>query len=363
MIESKRITFRSHRRAGFTLVEMLVVVMVIVILASSVLFSMWGAMEDARVSRTQTQVTKLNNMLMTHWDAYRTRPIRLIDASTLSALPVAARRDSRLMATARLNAIRDLMRLEMPDRKTDVLDPPVANTYSYGASQAVSVTIARPAVSRFYLRQAQKHPGWTEQYQDAECLYLIVSGIHDLTSTGLEFLRPTEVGDLDEDGMPEILDAWQRPIIFQRWPAGFVEHPGNDAAFGTSDDIPAYGNLQVQDPVATPDPFDPLKVDRRPDYVSPVSGITYKFNFATYPLICSGGPDEVWDIVRFDYDTSAPETIIPFHYNRLPNRFNNGWPQNDPYAVMPNSGRRLGEPFLESTGYIDNITNHALAGD
>ena len=90
--------------------------MVISILASSLMFAMYGAVQQAKESRTKTQITKLHELLMTRWDSYRTRSIRL------QGLPSAARRDARAVATARLLAVRELMRLELPDRKADVLD-------------------------------------------------------------------------------------------------------------------------------------------------------------------------------------------------------------------------------------------------
>jgi hypothetical protein len=61
---------------------------------------------------------------------------------------------------------------------------------------------------------------------------MIIASIRDLGTNGLDFLREDEIGDLDGDGMPEILDAWGRPIAFLRWPAGFVAHPGNDFHLG-----------------------------------------------------------------------------------------------------------------------------------
>ena len=377
-------TRNGRRRAAFTLTELLVVIMVISILASSVLFAMYGAIEDAKVKRTKAQVTKLHDMLMTRWESYRTRPIRLLN------LPAQARRNAKGVTAARLNALRDLMRMEMPDRKTDVLDGPVSYSFVYPDSQAqpqtATVTIRRPAISREYLRRARAvynngvwtAPNWSVTFQDAECLYMIVASIRDITSNGLDFVREGEIGDLDGDGMPEILDAWGKPIVFIRWPAGFIAHPGQDFAYGTTDDIPSYSVIQPFMPDANyqyvesedRDPFDPLRVDNResvaiPDPPNDVNGTgKYYFNYKLYPLVCSGGPDEVWDIVRFDFIPPNVSTVEPFDYYRSvdpssPPPNYQGW-RNDPYSILPNSGRRLGEPFLKSSGYADNITNHGL---
>jgi len=408
----KRRSRKRARRAGFTLTELMVVILVIGILASSMLFAMYGATTTAKENRTKTQITKLHDLVMARWESYRTRPVRLLMEYPLPpAVPTQlvtptkeVRRNAKAMAGARLSALRDLMRLEMPDRISDVLDNPVGFTFAYDNASPPStatVSVQRPAISYQYLKRARAvydsntrlwslppPPNrWTEQFQDAECLYMIVASIRDISSNGLDFVHEGEIGDVDEDGMPEILDAWDRPIVFIRWPAGFIAHPGPDYNYSTADDIPSYSALQsfvvdAADQYVEPedrDPFDPLRVDNWKGVVMPSApsggSAKYYFNYKLYPLVCSGGPDEVWDLVRFDFDPNGdPSALIPFDYYRKQNnpygrcvgvhqQFACGshpWWKNDPYSVLPTSGRRLGEPFLNSYGYVDNITNHAL---
>ncbi|MCL4206881.1 MAG: type II secretion system GspH family protein [Pirellulaceae bacterium] len=359
---------RLPARIAFTLTELLAVIAIIGILASSILFAMWGAIEMAKEARTRTQITKLNELLMTRWEGYQTRAIRL-------GLPVAVRQNARVAATARLNAMRDLMRMEMPDRISDVTDLPVV---VYGTAPN-EVRLAAPSLWYEYRRRATQNgtrpiTDWSNTYQDSECLYMIVASIRDLDSNGLDFLHEGEIGDLDGDGMPEILDAWGRPIAFIRWPAGFIAHPGLDFTWGTVDDIPAYTDLQTFTVdgagYVVPenrDPFDPLQLDKRASVPIPAAGGTgdgvYYFNFAMYPLVCSGGPDQALDIVRYDFQPATPDVIEPFDYYRyLAANAHGGW-KNDPYSILPNSGRRLGEPFVQSYGYVDNIHNHATGGE
>ena len=373
-------------RRGFTLMELLVVIMVIAVLASSMLFAMYHAVQQAKESRTKVQIAKLHELLMTRWDSYRTRAIRL------QGLPPLARRDARAVATARLLALRELMRLELPDRREDVVEGTAVAGVNLkvpyleaGSLKTATVYITRPACNREYARRVGKIGGvanWSETYQDSECLYMIIASMQDITGNALDFFQEAEIGDTDGDRMPEILDAWGKPIAFIRWPAGFVEHPGPDFTFGTVDDIPSYSNLHVVDPVGSSDPFDPLRVDTRPPppaMTSPpwpakmdpdgAGTAEYQFGFALYPLVVSGGPDEALDIVRFDFDPDGDHSVqIPFNYYRTGNNpyLPAGWPDalwpNDPYSVMPTCKRRLAEPFLESDGYKDNITNHGLGG-
>lgn len=279
---------RNHRRA-FTLTEMLVVIMVIAILASIVLFALAGVQEQSRVKRTRAQIARLNELIMQRWQSYQTRRV---------PMPI-VQNNPRRAALDRLNAIRELMRMEMPDRITDVLADPV-------------VLRNRPALSRAFLRRATKD--WTPQHQGAECLYMIVSRIQVGNSNGLEFFSENELGDVDQDGMPEILDAWGTPIRWLRWPAGF------------------RSPLQDGNPANGRDPFDPT--DLFPD------------NYAIYPLIVSAGPDRLFDL-GFDHEQQVSYAAVG----------------NDPYSEFGGGGR-LGV-VIDANGdgqdnSLDNIHNHLL---
>ena len=77
--------------------------------------ALMGASEDGRRARAKAQITKLDQLISEKWNSYRFRqlPIR-IPAGTN---PVVA-------AQMRLNVMRELMRMEMPDRLTDLIDLP-----------------------------------------------------------------------------------------------------------------------------------------------------------------------------------------------------------------------------------------------
>src|SRR5690606_1599205 len=210
----------------------------------------WDSLEEARAARTRAQIQKIHELLMIHWESYRTRPVPI---RTSAAAPQQA-------AQLRLLALRELMRMELPDRITDVTDPP---TYLSG----------RPALNLAYRRRAA-NVSWSATNQQAECLYMILANMQDGTRRGLDFFRENEIGDTDGDGMPEILDGWGRPIRFLRWAPGYSSplQPSPPSALNP-----------VRSPELLPDPFDPLRVDPRwknnnPDdpnypYSSPPSGV------------------------------------------------------------------------------------------
>ena len=207
-------------------------------------------------------------------------------------------------AKARLDALREMQRMELPERKSDVEDAPVTLS-------------SPPALNLAYRRQVQARAqggnfaGWTEANQGSECLYMILSRIQEGDTNGLEFVREAEIGDVDNDGMPEILDGWGKPIAFLRWAPGF---------------IPANGAVTAIQDGTTPDPFDPMNI--------------YPGGYQLFPLVFSAGPDGTFDIATnssgFQYSTTSPP--------------------NDPFntTVSP----KFGTPDTGAGNFVDNIHNH-----
>lgn len=293
-------------RAAFTLIELLVTIAIIGILASMLLVATYQAQETAKAADTRATIAKINNLIMQKWEGYQTRrvPIRIKPGTTLQNA-----------AKYRLDALHDLMRLELPDRWSDIDDGPI--TYSVGGD-STSPLIARPSVSSAYKRFYDSIKGTTAfqkegpQFEGAECLYLIVVN----TEGGREMLRASEIGDTDSDGANEILDGWGRPIRFLRWAPGFVS--------------------EVQPGGSDPDPFDPRHV--------------YSPTYRLTPLIYSAGPDKIFDIYSGPSDLRYADAAV----------------NNNPY-MTPSSGTKVGtaqdlpgENADTSLNSVDNITNHLL---
>ena len=100
------------RSTGFTLMELLVAVTIIAILASVVLGAMISARRLASESKTKSMIARLDEIITLRYEAYRTRRIPISAAGT----------DLRNIARVRLDALRDLMRMGMPDRWYDVYE-------------------------------------------------------------------------------------------------------------------------------------------------------------------------------------------------------------------------------------------------
>jgi prepilin-type N-terminal cleavage/methylation domain-containing protein len=316
----------TRQPAGFTVVELLTVMLILSLLVAMSLSAFSAAVNQAKISRTKVIIAKLDQLVMDRWESYRTRPIPLRGTGT----------SARLSSERRLWALREIMRMELPNTPADVTDNPVL--------------VSRTAISRGYLRKVPS--GWSTDptWQQAECLYLIIASMRDHEKSALDFFTADEIGDLDGDGVPEILDAWGTPIQFIRWPAGYLSSGVTNPALTTQDKT-------------IPDSFDLLKVDRR-------YGDTNTNNdpYDLRPLIFSCGPDKQTSptlgiiLPTFGYSsttTSGSKTVYP-----NPSDGTIPW-GNDPYFIpsaVPVPGSIDGVSPVTSaqaaTAAADNITNH-----
>jgi hypothetical protein len=168
----------------------------------------------------------------------------------------------------------------------------------------------------------------------------------------LEQIPASNIGDLDNDGMPEILDGWGRPLGFVRWPIGFNDP---DLSIDTS----------------MPDDFDPLRVDFAS--VSGVAGVQRPWSIR--PLIISAGSDGDFGIqlqatnAGFRYSIDSPASLDLMSWpvtaammgDELPGRvgtfvFVDPFMRQFPGLTPPASSIAGSESFQ-----ADNITNYQLA--
>jgi prepilin-type N-terminal cleavage/methylation domain-containing protein len=352
-----------RRPRGFTLVELLVTITVLGILLSLVFAAMRAATNSAKVAKTKATIAKLHQIIMAKYESYLTRRVQvdLVSfcqnngsyTSQYNSTPAKA------LARARVNAIRDLMRLEMPDRWNDVLSsdsdttgvsPLIMDPNMTAVAKTAGTTVVLAATKLYMLayQNAKSVAGSSSaaatadrpKYSSAKCLYMIVMSDPDAA----RLFAADEIGTVDASGMPVFLDAWNRPIYWLRWPAGFIAGnlPGSQAHganFG------ADGDLQTGDTTNDHDPFDPRKY--------------FGDAFAVYPLIYSAGPDGRSDI-NVGTDGRGNTTSIGLTGGDI-----------DPYTPDANS-LYVGQPWpsasfngdaaltFPATGSHDNIHNHHI---
>jgi len=227
--QSVHLQRRRHLKVGFTLVELLVVLVIIGMLASMVSFAMFRSMQAAREAKTQALIAKLHNVIARHWDTFETGqiPFNKDDPSIDPTNP-----------QTRLDAVREWMRFEMPDKSDDLT--------------GTATQINKPLTSEIIV-MASGPP-------DAQCLYQLVTLLADDDLDRINLFSENETEDIDRDGTPDyFIDGWGQPIRFIRWPAGLVT------------------DIQDCDPNKSPDPFDPTGIGG---------------GYALFPLIYSHGPDK-----------------------------------------------------------------------
>ena len=203
-----------HRR-GFTLTELLVAVAIILVLMVLVGSAVSSARGSQRKQLTQALIAEIDSIIQQQYATYSTRPV----PGTAGSAAVAASR--RQMATG-----------DMPDNWAEVQ---AMSTGTVGLASDLTRKFPLNAAQRAYVQYRNGiSPPPTSQFEDAECLFMIVmlGGIADcIDCGGFSF---SEIGDKDGDRAPEFWDAWKNPIGFILWPAGLELPPNAGRHFSTT---------------------------------------------------------------------------------------------------------------------------------
>jgi prepilin-type N-terminal cleavage/methylation domain-containing protein len=204
-------------RRGFSLVELLVVVSIMLVLMAMVGGGVAAARGSQKRQATQALITKLDVVLDQQFATYASRSV---PASVLTG--------TGSKSAARASYLRKLASAEMPDNWVDV--KAIAS-----GSAGVPRTAPQNAYAAVYQAiNSANSANPTADYADAECLFMIVmqGGIADCLECSE--LKSSDKGDVDGDGAFEFLDDWGNPIRYVLWPAGFELPPGTGRFFSTT---------------------------------------------------------------------------------------------------------------------------------
>ena len=189
---------------GFTLTELLVTISIIAILAGLTMGVLRVSRQMAAEAATKATIAKISAIVMKRYESYLTRrvPVSLSNLSPLNA------------AQDRLFAIRDIMRMEMPDRLSDVTSPPITLKNSGGS-------VSQPALNKFYNSRVGNWPTTDPNAPgNAYLLYMIVSMG---SPEAMEQFSQSEISvDPTHNQWTYFVNGWGRPIFFLRWAPGYI---------------------------------------------------------------------------------------------------------------------------------------------
>jgi prepilin-type N-terminal cleavage/methylation domain-containing protein len=147
----------DRRARGFTLVELLVVLTVMVALGGMLTYALASATTEARIKRTQADVLTIGQLLQSRMNEVSLGPVPLVYSDSQASTPgvggmssngsnssIQARDRSRLILAAR----RDLIRMVLPECRADLLFPPATLQYRYlagGQWQVGAAQVRAPA--------------------------------------------------------------------------------------------------------------------------------------------------------------------------------------------------------------------------
>lgn len=418
--------FSSHHRTAFTLVEILTVMIILSLMAGMVVTAVQGVTRSARESRTRNIIAAVDSVLMEQYQSYKYRAFSVEVPDTFN--PTSRNPNTEVgfevlaseAARVRLMMVRDMQRMEMPDRLSDIADAPAmlraavspvaidqATGLIRGARNDRSVRRTFPVNwydgTASFANGGDNVPSKLAAYRDrfptgfnfndptaianqgAECLFLIMSTSFVGGSPAIDAIPTSNIGDTDEDGLSEILDGWGQPLGFVRWPIGYFDFEQSIDTTVPDDfdlfrsDYTFHVDTSVST-VAVPTDINQgpaVKVNpwsMRPLVVS--AGADGEFGLATNPWTAGGV-----EVTTFSYqDPSWYWPVNTNWYGRetpgrdrgVGNRTYNQHPYPDPYArrfieansggmgftgVLPGQVLASGSAATELT---DNLSNYQL---
>lgn len=207
------------------------------------------------------------------------------------------------------------------------------------------------------------HPNpWTRLHESSECLYLILATTELFGKRAIDNIPTSQIADTDNDGIPEILDAWGQPYEFIRNPVG-MRHPS------LKNFNPSGATSDLQYPL-DPDPLDFLTADFRFDattHPTPTAAPATAF-YPTYlpPVIVSSGPDREFGMIRVSADTDEDGVVdsgVSESYSasvvRMPTGTGSVGPLDSRVSVF-----RYPDPFFQfSAVSFGSTANHEFSVD
>ncbi|WP_339733554.1 hypothetical protein [uncultured Gimesia sp.] len=332
-------------RGGFTIIELLMVVGILLFLIATSAFVVRNIGNKARGKATMTNIVKVNGLLSQRIQSFQ----KLLESNRSDKLIQPRLSSKRGQLVSELNnkkyysltdpiveilVKKDLFRENFPQF---VGDSKSINT-AMGAAAGVSGSDGGLSVS-------------------SEYLYFVLTQYDGLgiAPVGEDAFTASEVKDTDGDGLKEFVDGWGRPLRFYRWPTRLFRPYGASPGIHREVAGPFFSGLppvpnsaNERDPLAV-DADDPLgrlanENTRSSGLVSTLFNDSVNFYYDSDPLTTFPCEYGVIDTYWLPLIVSAGEDGILGLY--------------EPYDTANNGvlAQPVAVPVVE--GVFDNITNH-----
>jgi prepilin-type N-terminal cleavage/methylation domain-containing protein len=201
---------RRPRRAGFTLMELLVVIALIAILMALALGGTFQVIETQRQSNTENALRAIDKVLQQQW-------MKVIEEARgeqpSHAVKVMAGNDPR-----RAQVLWVQLRLieAFPENFAEIQNPTVYQNYTVTNTPFIPVNQRKN--NGTYLKKLQTRKGTTSPAtENIACLFMAL----DINRGGVRLSSDTladSIRDTDGDGLRELVDSWGVPLKFVRFP-------------------------------------------------------------------------------------------------------------------------------------------------
>ena len=315
---------QPQRRGGFSLLELLVVVSLILFLMTILVMTLGNSIGTAKERATLATLIKIDGMLQQRIDAFYVNFEKATKRGEIAA--VAESQDFRKYLSN--NGMQG-----MPGSLFPIL---VQKQRFRGAFPQTGATVGSVGADSPGLVQAGAafSGNLQNESESAEYLYymLIKSDYFGVAPVEESEFSSTEVGDVDGDGRLEFVDAWGKPLRFYRWPTRIVRPRGLSFApdqalaklliggIPTSAATVGDNDPWTHDPDDQLSAFSRVQLSRTSDPAAVAASFETAFHtLQTYhcPLVVSAGRDGKLGLLE-PYDRSStfgylaqPEAIVP----------------------------------------------------
>lgn len=339
------------RRDGFTIVELMIVISILLFLIATSAFVVRNIGNKAREKATMANIVKVNGLLSQRIQAFQ----KLLES----------KRSEKLIQPL-LSSKRGQLVSELGSKKYYSLTDPVVeilvrkDLFRENFPQFIGDSKTINAIMN---AQAGVTPGAAGNLGSdgglsisSEYLYFVLTQYNGLgiTPVGEDAFNSSEVKDTDGDGLKEFIDGWGRPLRFYHWPSrlfrpygvGTIQRDVAGAFFSSLPPLPTSSTERDPLQVDADDPLGRLAVEnsRSNGLVQTLFNDSASYYYDTDPLTVFPCEYGVLDTYSLPLIVSAGEDGILGLYE--PYDYTNNGVLAQPTAVPP------------VEGVYDNITNH-----